>query len=199
MKILIAVPTFENIQPEVFKSIYDLDTSGYETDFDFVKGYDVAMARSRIAKKAIECGYDYVMMVDSDTVIPKDALVNMLDPETDIVLGCCPRKNSKTRMSALCTLKDNPTGTGYHVSLNYDALQGEERIKLAVGGFACALIDTDVFRNMKYPYFRYLQYGNGSILSEDFYFCEQAGLSGYEVWADPRVKCGHLARYYQYE
>ncbi len=199
MKILIAIPTFENIQPEVFKAIYDLDKGEHDVAFEFVKGYDVAMARSKIAKKAQECGYDYVMMVDSDTVIPKDTLTCFLDPEADIVLGCCPRKNSKTRTSALCTLKDNPTGAGYHVSLNYDDLQGTERIRLKGGGFACAMIRTDVFNEMQYPYFKYVQYGSGAVLSEDYYFCGQAGLEGFEIWADPRVKCGHLARYYQYE
>ena len=199
MKILIAVPTFENIQPEVFKAIYDVDKCGHDVDFEFVKGYDVAMARSKIAKKAMERGYDHVLMVDSDTIMPEDTLKCFLDPEVDIVLGCCPRKNSKTRMSALCTLKDNPTGTGYHVSLNYDELQGTERIKLKGGGFACVMIRTSVFNSMKYPYFRYVQYGSGSVLSEDYYFCSQAELEGVDVWADPRVKCGHLARYYQYE
>ena len=199
MKILIAVPTFENIQPEVFKAIYDLDKGEHDVDFDFTKGYDTAIARSRIAKKALDSGYDYTMMIDSDTIVPADALMNLLDPEADVVLGCCPRKNSKNRLSALCTLKDNPTGAGYHVSLSYDDLQGTERIKLKGGGFACALIRTDIFSSLKYPYFRYQEYGNGAVLSEDYYFCHQVSLEGYEIWADPRVKCGHLARYYQYE
>ena len=33
MKILIAVPTYENIYPDTFKSIYDLDET-YESKFD---------------------------------------------------------------------------------------------------------------------------------------------------------------------
>ncbi len=41
-KILIAIPTFENIMPETFKSIYDLDPCGNELSFEFVKGYDCA-------------------------------------------------------------------------------------------------------------------------------------------------------------
>ena len=41
MKILIAVPTFETIQPEVFKAIYELRPAGHELSFDFVKGYDI--------------------------------------------------------------------------------------------------------------------------------------------------------------
>ena len=40
--ILIAVPTFENIYPDTFKSIYDLDIEGHDVQFEFVRGYDCA-------------------------------------------------------------------------------------------------------------------------------------------------------------
>ena len=50
-KILIAVPTFENIKPECFKSIYGLTRpEGYVLYFDYVSGYDCAKARNQIAK-----------------------------------------------------------------------------------------------------------------------------------------------------
>lgn len=199
MKILLAVPTAENIQPEVFKAIYDMSTDGHDVDFEFVRGYDCSLSRNKIVKAGIEGGYDYIMMVDSDTVIPKDALVHMLDPAADIVIGCCPRKNTKTRMSALCTWEDNPEGKGFHHSLTYDDLQGEERIALKGGGFACVLLRTEALNALSYPYFKYVMYGNGSVLSEDYYFCQAAARAGLRIYADPRVKCGHLARYYQYE
>ncbi len=97
MRILVAVPTFENICPEVFKAIYDMDKGGHDVDFNFVKGYDCANARNRIIQLGEEGGYDYVMMIDSDTIPPKNALVDMLDPASDVVLGCCPRKNTKEK------------------------------------------------------------------------------------------------------
>ena len=78
MKILIAVPTFENIMPDTFKSIYDLDTTGHEVMFEFVRGYDCATARNHIAQMALDKGVDYVLMVDNDVVLPKDALQNLL-------------------------------------------------------------------------------------------------------------------------
>lgn len=199
MRILIAVPTFENICPEVFKAIYDLDKCGHQVDFEFVKGYDCAKARNVIANKAVDKGYEYVMMIDSDTIVPQDALRNLLDPKADVVMGCCPKKNSKTKETALCALKDNPRGKGFHVTLTYDDLIGTDRIELKGGGFACVLIRTAVFKKLPYPYFKYVVYENKSALSEDFYFCRQARDKGFHVFADPRVKCGHLARYFQYE
>ena len=109
MKILIAVPTFENIQPEVFKAIYNLK-SEHELHFDFFKGYDCAIARNEIAKTAQAKHYDYVLMVDSDTIIPEDTLELMLEDPVDVCLGVCPRKNTKDgNMARKSTLTITPT------------------------------------------------------------------------------------------
>ena len=85
--ILIAVPTFESIFPDTFKAIYDLDVSGHDVSFEYVRGYDCATARNRIAKKALNLSVDYVLMVDNDVVLPKDALINLLDDPKPVCLG----------------------------------------------------------------------------------------------------------------
>ena len=79
-KILIAVPTFETIKPECFKSIYGLiNPKDFNLYFDYVKGYDCARARNEIAKLALNYNFDYVLMVDSDVSVPKDAVNNLLE------------------------------------------------------------------------------------------------------------------------
>ena len=193
MKILIAVPTFETIQPEVFKAIYDLK-SEHELHFDFVKGYDCATARNNIGKLTLANGYDYVLMVDSDTIIPPDTLDLMLDPPVDVCLGVCPRKNTKDGKSAIIKLDSQD----YHNSFYYSELP-ESRVKVKGGGFACALVKASVFSQIDFPFFLYVNNADYSTLSEDYYFCQQAKMYGIDVWMDPRVRCGHLARYYQYE
>lgn len=193
MKILIAVPTFETIQPEVFKAIYNLK-SDHELYFDFVKGYDCAVARNEIAKQAQLGGYDYVLMVDSDTIIPPDALELMLDPPADVVLGVCPRKNTKDGKTAIIKLNS----CEYHDSYYYRDLP-EERTRVKGGGFACALVRSNVFTRLDPPWFQYVTNEDGSTLSEDYYFCQSAAFMGIDIYLEPRVRCGHLARYYQYE
>ena len=119
MRILIAVPTFENILPECFKAIYDLDKCGHEVSFEFVKGYDCAKARNVIARKTIDGKYDYVMMVDSDTIVPENALGVMLEGSADIVMGCVPKKNVRGE-TVLFASKDNLKGKGFHKVIRYD-------------------------------------------------------------------------------
>lgn len=193
MRILIAIPTFETIQPEVFKAVYDLHSAGHELFFDFVKGYDCAVARNKISVLA-KGTYDYVLMVDSDTIIPPDTLELMLDTDVDICLGVCPRKNTKEGETAMVKMTDMSYRDFYH----YDELPAE-KTEVKGGGFACALIKTTVLTALDYPYFQYVTNEDCSTFSEDFYFCQHARLYGYQIIMDPRVKCGHLARYYQYE
>ena len=194
MKILVAVPTFETIMPEVFKAIYDLDKGEHDVCFEFVKGYDCAKARNMIVRKALAGNYDRVLMVDSDTLIPKETLTWFLEKPVDIISGCCPRKNTKKREVVLARF-----GTeGFSACLTYDDLT-EERIQIKGCGFACVMVNVDVFRKTSYPWFKYVTYENGSHLSEDFYFCMKATQAGFKLWADTRVRCGHKAQYFQYE
>lgn len=194
MKVLIAVPTFETICPEVFKSIYDMDTTGHEVDFEFVKGYDCAMARNEIGKLAKEGKYDYVLMVDADTIIPGDTLQCLLEHPVDVVSGVCPRKNTKDGSTALAKMgQPNYTDCYKYADL------ADERLQVKGCGFACVLIKTDVFERLPFPWFKYINYQDGRVLSEDFYFCDVCGTHGIEIYADTRVRCGHLARYFQYK
>lgn len=194
MKILIAVPTYENICPEVFKAIYYLDRGEHIVHFDFFKGYDTATARNNIAMEAMQLKYDYVLMVDNDTIVPRDALLNMLDPQEDIVLGFCPIKNTKNKSSALIRVS-NPRNY-----IKMDELSRlPNRVELKDGGMACALIKTDVFEKLPFPWFYFEQRRDGFQASEGYYFCDKARENGFRIWGDTRVKCGHLARYFQYD
>lgn len=194
MKILVAVPTFENITPETFKAIYDLHTGDHTVDFDFVKGYDCAVARNKIVDKTLKGGYDAVLMVDSDVIIPEDTLERFLESPVPICFGLCPRKNTDKRLTTAYKL-----GTAnYDNAYSYDELN-LSRLECRGVGAACVLIRREVFEAMKYPYFKYVTYDDGRLLSEDFYFCEEARNRGYVIWADTRVRCGHLTRGFQYE
>ena len=133
-------------------------------------------------------------MVDSDTVIPPDALELMLEPQVDVCLGVCPRKNTKDGKTAIIKLGD----TSYHNSYYYHDLP-KERTKVKGGGCACILIKASVFSQVDYPWFQYVTNSDYSTLSEDFYFSQNCEMYGIDIWLEPRVRCGHLARYYQYE
>ena len=162
MRILIAVPTFENILPDTFKSIYNLEkTEDMIVDFDFVRGYDCAKARNNIAKKAIKDNYDYVLMVDSDIILPAYTLVKMLDNPKPICLGCYPRKNTKNGTFEIF----KPGQKDYINTFNYNEIVSlEGKIKVKGGGFGCDMIDVNVFKDLKYLLHYFLLFGQYYIL-----------------------------------
>lgn len=194
MKILIAIPTFETITPETFQSIWDLDTD-HELYFKFIKGYDCAIARNMIVKYFLEDDvYDYLLMVDSDIIIPGGTLNCMLDSPVDLCLGVYPRKNTTDGCSTII----KPGTAGYHQSYYYDDLP-LGKIPAKGGGMGCALISRRVLTALSYPYFKYISYDNGEYLSEDYYFCGKVREAGFSIEADTRVRCGHLVRKFQYD
>lgn len=211
MKILIAVPTFENIYPDTFKSIYDLDKCGNELEFQFVRGYDCATARNRIAQLSLDAGADYVLMVDNDVVLPKDALKNLLDDKKDVCLGFYAHRdgdNIYRGRTCVCKLSDVRGVMYYNYPLEseYTAEElramkeaGQYKVQIHGGGMGCAFIRTDIFRKMHYPWYDWVNYRdkNRGMLSEDLYFCEGCKKMGVPVYTDTRVACGHLLRHVQ--
>ena len=212
MRILVAVPTFETIYPDTYKSLWDMDKCGHEVLFEFVRGYDVATARNKIAQKALDLNADYVLSVDNDVSVPKDALKLLLEDPKDVCLGFYAHRgadNLYNGRTCICMLKDDQGNEYYHFpleseyladDLHYMAHEGAKKIEVHGGGMGCALINVDVFRRTSYPWYDWVNYGdkNKGMLSEDLYFCTLCRNSGIKIYADVRVACGHLLRHVQW-
>lgn len=199
MSVLICIPTYENICPETFKSVYGqkIDPVQGRPMFDFVKGYGCAQARNKCAKEALKYGFDYLMFVDSDVILPDDAVVNLLQGDADVVLGVYPRRNTTTGQTEvfLPGVKDFTDKN----NLNLSSLESidKDRINAKGGGMGCAMIKCSLLKKMKYPYFKYVEYDNGATLSEDNYFCWIASQLGAKIECDTRVRCSHRCTYWQ--
>lgn len=211
MKILIAVPTYENIYPDTFKSIYQLDKGGHECDFDFVRGYDVANARNRIGQMTVDSGYDYCLMVDNDEVLPEDTIINLLETEQSyplrrtMAVGYCLSRPMGAANTNGRTTAFKFGGKNYVVEDAYTGKELQEmkesgtyRVQIRGSGLGCALIHRSVFEKMQYPYFKWIVYNNKSQLSEDLYFCEQFPRLRAPIYVDTRVACGHMMRHIDY-
>ena len=208
MKILIAVPTFENITPDTFKSIYNLDKAGHDCEFEFVRGYDCATARNRIAQMSLDKRVDYVLMVDNDVTLPRDVLVSMLDDPKDVCLGYYAHRNADnlyTGRVSVCRLADEQGNLyfNYPLESEYKAEEmnemkerGIHKVQIHGGGMGCAFIKTEVFRIIDYPWYDWVNYADEhrGMLSEDLYFCECCKRMRIPIFTDTRAGCGHLLR-----
>lgn len=212
MKILIAVPTFESIYPDTFKSIYDVDKCGHDVYFEFVRGYDCATARNKIAQKSLDMEVDYLLMVDNDVVIPHDAIENLTDDLKDVCLGYYAHRGTDNKYSGrtcVCKLYDDNGGLyfNYPLESEYTAQEifemrdkGDHKVQIHGGGMGCAFIRTEVFKKIPYPWYDWVNYRNEhrGMLSEDLYFCEGCKAKNIPIYTDTRVNCGHILRHIQY-
>jgi len=206
MRILIAVPTYENIYPDTFESIYGLDPGDHELLFKFVRGYDVATARNRIAQTAIDNEVDFVLMVDNDVVLPEDALLNLLEHDEDVCLGYYAHRDADNIYRGRVNIcKLGPFN--YPLESEYTAEEvkglrddGTYIIQIHGGGMGCALIRTEVFNSIPYPWYKWVVYedDNRGMLSEDLFFCERCRHANIPIYSDTRVGCGHLLRRIQW-
>lgn len=207
-RVLIAVPTFENITPDTFKALWDMDKGAHQCIFDFVRGHDCASARNRIAEKALDYRTDYVMMVDSDVTVPENALRNLMEHDVDVCSGFYMHRdsatNAVTERTSICKLEKPDGGYyfGYPSESQYTAVElrgkrenGKHLIEIHGGGMGCILIRTSVFNEVPYPWFSWVDFGEGiGVLSEDLFFCESCRNEGMKLYADTRVACGHMLR-----
>jgi hypothetical protein len=212
MRILIAVPTYETIFPDTYKSLWDLDKGDHEVLFESVRGYDVATARNKIAQKAINLNAGYVLMVDNDVVLPRNALMCLLENDKDVCIGYYAHRGSDNLYhgrTCACKLKDADGKEYYHYPLEseYTAEElhemqenGVTAFEIHGGGMGCALIRTSIFQTLSYPWYDWVNYGNENrgMLSEDLYFCSQCRANGISIYADARVGCGHMLRHVQW-
>ena len=197
-RILIAIPTFENIYPDTYKALWDMDKCGHECQFEFVRGYDCATARNKIVSRALDLGVDYLMMVDNDVTVPVDALANLISHGEDVVSGFYAHRNNEndsTTLTNLCKRGEiNYTMQYTGGELAAYRNNGEYLIRIHGGGMGCILIKTSVFGRIAFPWFDWINYKGKGMLSEDLYFCEQLKNAHIKIYADTRVSCGHLFR-----
>jgi len=154
---------------------------------EFFTGYGCAQARNKAACRAIDGGYDAVLFLDSDQMIPIDTLEKLLACNTDISAGWAMQAvlDNRTNIS-----KYDQGRMYYEFILRNELPAGV--ISVDAVGFACVLIKTSVLRKLPYPYFRYVEYPTRDVLSEDLYFCNTAKEHGFGILCDTSLKLGHV-------
>ena len=191
-KILIAIPTAKNIEPETFKAIYDLKVpEGYETHFQYFYGYNIDQIRNLIADWTVK-GYDYLFSVDSDISFASDTLAKMLAHDVDVVSGLYIQRKPGQHILELYEHNNR----GGVTNIDYAKIKDRGLVEIAGCGFGCCLIKKTVMQQVGYPQFEYhsaLDHSN--TISEDVDFCRKALAKGFRIFADTTIQCEHTGSF----
>lgn len=193
MNILIGIPSKDKIDIECAISLGNLDWDGHNITYTHSQGagvYGVAQARNNLVQQAIDGGFDKLFMIDSDMIVPEDAIINLLDPVVPIVTGVARYKNDSRRAPIFRSTQDS---TGSNAWLWDEIPHG--RFQIDSGGVACAMIDVEMLRRqIRRPWFVWEERANGTYVGEDIHFYEEVKRAGIVPMADGRVRCGHIGR-----
>ena len=194
---MVSVPTYGGgIRPACAEAIGNaIDMAESEGLLDkvvhrHVSGYGIAHARNMMARTAIDEGVDFLWMVDSDVVVPPDALVHLMRPPADICMGWYVRGLSDAGLTPV--IRHGSAGFEKSYGKHEMKRTGYTRLEVKGNGLGCALFRTSVFQRVPKPWFKFVDHVDGSVMGEDYWFCQQCAGAGVKLLVDTRVACGHI-------
>ena len=190
MKVLIAIPYTKFIETGCWQSVVNLKKpQDVVVETVTFARYSAAQARNVAVKEAINGGFDFIFFVDSDQILPSDALAKLLAVDADVRYGWTMMNVGRPETNAAIYDPEKK-----HFSFHTVETLPQEVFESDGGGLAITLIKLDLFRELEYPYFRYVEYGNGDTLSEDLNFCLTVKGLGKSIKCDPSLRAGHIKR-----
>lgn len=222
MKILIYLPlTWPTVSSRVFRSFLDLvqtPVEGAEIDVMVSDTFPLDRNRNEACDLAVSSKYeaDYMMFVDGDNILPKNAVSALLARCTDefpVVSGLYFRKSPpylavpghystwEKHENQRKTIESMGFTDGKgNQTLFYKPVQDFTTVQpIDVSGCGCLLVRTDVFKKIDMPFFGYFNSyslgGDFSIThaSEEMLFFSKLRKAGVKTLLDPSIRCGHEA------
>jgi len=191
-KIGIATHSYGCISPAVYENhshLFALWGRNYNICSIFIDGVKVARARNQIVKHAFEHECDYLLFIDADHICPDDMLMYLLgDMETcDVCSGVVCKRSSPHEQ--VCFTKQSD---GY---IRHDLPFDGKVYAVDICAFGATMINMDVFKDMKEPYFKDVQAitheGDAWNKRSDFVFCEEVREMGKVIRMNTNVIIGH--------
>ncbi len=143
-------------------------------------GYDMIVKFAR----RIEPKPTHILFVDYDVLPRHNTLKKLLEHDKDIISGVypacrdfkiswCLSRDEEFKLMDFDDLPNNPFKT--HVACN-----------------GMLLVKMEVFDKIEWPYWKTEYFTDGLKMGADLYFFDKARAAGYDLWVDPKVKCGHF-------
>ena len=185
----------------------------------------ITRARNELVRVFLDGDCDYLMFIDADIGFDGKAVLQLMAADKDIVCGVYPKKevNWEQVKTAALAGKDDLHEHGGSFVFNMigteDATTNEDGVvEIRHGGTGFMLIKRGVFEALKehVPTYRVSSHKNssgdhvkpltreffatsidttGTLLSEDYHFCELVRRHGGNVYAHPFVKLKHVGTF----
>lgn len=184
-KVFIAVLNTGNIRVELAHCLIVLShDKRYQVKITYHNRKPIEENRNQIAKKFLESGYDYLLMIDSDNPPLKNPL-DLVELDKDVI--ACP--TPQWRDGDIFWVVMEKVDGGYK-PVPVSRRNGLQKVDAV--GTGCILIARRVLEAVKAPFIRKIDEDGMSQLGLDFYFCEKARNKGFKIWAHWDYPCSHF-------
>lgn len=159
----------------------------YTLMLDQPYGYTVPDARNLVCQKALDEGYEWVFFVDDDTLIPRNALVQLISNKEKVVGGMYYRKYMPLESVPMIEVNGVP-------AVVEDYIIGHKYENCLVLPSGCTLIHRSVLEAVEKPWYKSFTVADRAALTEDTYFCGKLQKADIHPMLDTAVQCLHIDR-----
>ena len=151
---------------------------------------DIASVRNSIVEQAVLAGCTHLLFMDTDQNYPIDVVEKLVAHKKDII-GAKVHMRYPPFMPTI--YRYDKKVEQYYILKEEEWVNKEELIEVDATGTGCILIKTDVFLDMKQPWFEFIKNDDGVVVGEDINFCKKAKDLGYNIYIDPSIKVNHMS------
>lgn len=200
-KILVALPTTGYYHYLAVNSILGMQIpEGYDLGFKFMSNCLVYDAREKLCEGALKEGFDYILFMDDDMVIPNHAVrsfLDCLDNGFDMVTGMIFKRSypyqpcfyPKARLRQTKRMVNGKEEINFIPDLEGCISWDKDSIIPLEGmGMACCMLKVSMLEKIKKPWFYPFPH-----VGEDLTFCIKARQeANVKMCVDTRVDVGHI-------
>ena len=205
---MVATPHKQDVEPEYTHAIVMMFAGVMPATYryEIFENALLSEGRSDMFKQAQEWGADYLFFIDTDNApFPPDALKKLISLKRDIATGVYYKRQRPYhpvvyefmptgRVRNLTTLPDRPfkvdaCGAGFMLISKKVLKAYTQEWKTKEG------LLLDKYFGQPFHHITFMNdSGEPEQLSEDVSFCHRVKAMGFQVWADPVIRIGHIAR-----
>jgi len=191
---MIGIPTVGMVPVRFMASLLAMKRIG-NVEFQVTDHSLVYDARNRIAKTAIDEGFDRVLWLDSDMVFQPDLMEKLsgwADNGCELVTGLYFKRNTppKPVIYKECCLRKNAEGQVVPCTVEFTNWPENEIFEIAGCGFGAVMTTVKLLKDV-YEEFG-LPFSPAGGLGEDLSFCARVSELGRKMWCDSSIQLGHV-------
>lgn len=146
----------------------------------------IVNGRNFVRDYALKNGYSHLLFVDSDVILPKNAVVFLFSSKADIVSGVYLSAFELSGKKVIAPVVFKDLGNGECQLFTYEGVSGGEVLDVGAAGLGCVLISRKVLEAVPFRSF-----GNSQSGGEDMAFFVDSRAKGFKPVVHCAVKCIH--------